>query len=66
MNGGIIGGVPHLSELHGATTHLAVVAIPLYAIVLAVVLVLAAEVRLLAVRRGHATHGGMLLAAGAT
>jgi uncharacterized membrane protein len=26
--------VPHLSELHGATTHLAVIAIPVYAIVL--------------------------------
>jgi uncharacterized membrane protein len=29
-----IAGVPHLSELHGAATHLAVVAIPLYAVVL--------------------------------
>jgi mono/diheme cytochrome c family protein len=27
-------GLPHLSELHGAATHLAVVAIPLYAVVL--------------------------------
>lgn len=119
--------MPHLSELHGATTHLAVVAIPVYAVVLvlrrfgpdhrtlrhvepwllgaalaglvlagvtgllvwgqaqttlrgrdfrvgtahfwlgfalAAVLVGAAVVRLRTVRRGHPTHGPLLLAAG--
>ncbi|MEP6953929.1 MAG: DUF2231 domain-containing protein [Solirubrobacteraceae bacterium] len=120
--------VPHLSELHGAATHLAVIAIPVYAVVLmlrrfgpdhqtlrhvepwllgaalagvalagvtgllvwgqsktmlrgshydiggihfwlgialAVVLVGAAAIRLLTLRRGGPTHGPVLLAAGA-
>ena len=119
--------MPHLSELHGAATHLAVISIPVYAVVLmlrrfgpdhqtlrhvepwllgaalagvllagvtgllvwgqsktmlrgshydiggihfwlgialAVVLVGAASIRLLTIRRGGATHGPVLLAAG--
>jgi uncharacterized membrane protein len=120
--------VPHLSELHGAATHLAVISIPVYAVVLmlrrfgsdhqtlrhvepwllgaalvgmgaagatgllvwgqaqttlrgqsfrggtahfwlgialAVVLVVAAGIRYRTVRRGHPTHGPVLLVAGA-